>query len=363
MENEIIKLIENQIDYKFKNVDLLDQAFTHKTFAGENNCASNQVLEFLGDEVLDFYVTKMLIDRLGYLKSNEKFIGPEDFDEFLTLKNVNESDLTEIKKALVDNKMLAHRIEAMGDLQNYLYLGVGASKQNVQKELKTKADLFEAILGAIAIDSNWNSESLENTVRFMLNIDYSLKYGFNKETDYLQLLQTWYQKLTGKVPEFDYVEYYRGMPIFNNDKFCAKLRLDLQDYRYLNFDAYGQTKAEARYNCAKKAYKYLEENGYLSKIEDDCPKEEDLTIDNSINVLQELAQKEWISMPEYIIPNKEVYDEEGNSRWECTCIIESENIERVVHATNKKLAKKYAAYLCICDLMGYKDKYDGKISF
>ena len=44
--------------------------------------------------------------------------------------------------------------------------------------------------------------------------------------------------------------------------------------------------------------------------------------------------------------------------WECTCVVESKNVEHTTHATNKKLAKKYAAYLCICDIMGYKDRYD-----
>ncbi len=364
MEKEALKFIQEQINYRFRNKDLLDQAFTQKTFAKENGWASNQVLEFIGDEVLDFYVTKILINRYGFLKSSERNLTSQEFDEFLTEKNIDESDLTEIKKSLVDNKMLAHRIELMGHLEEFLYLGKGATKQKVKDEMKTKADLFEAILGAIAIDSNWNQESLYNSVCAMLNIDFYFNNGFIKDSDYVQLLQQWYQKEFKRTPEYYYKELPGGFLYEGRfNRFSVEMRLVGDNNTYRDFQGLGRTKSEARYECAKHAYLYLEREGFLASIEDDCPKEEDLTIDNSINALQELAQKEWISMPEYIIPDKEVYDEEGNSRWECTCIIESENIERVVHATNKKLAKKYAAYLCICDLMGYKDKYDGTISF
>ena len=362
MNKESLQFIEDQIGYEFKNTDLLDQAFTHKTFANENGCASNQVLEFLGDEVLDFYVAKILANYYGFLKSSEREIRYQEFDEFLTEKNINESDLTDIKKYLVDNAMLAHRIEYLGHLEELLYLGKGATKQNAQEEMKTKADLFEAILGAIAIDSNWNPEKLEKSVKQMLNIDFYLKNGFVKENDYVQMLQQWYQKEFKKTIVYNFEEikggfFYSGR--FNN--FSANLRLEGDNGTYADFQGFGRTKSEARYECARNAYKYLEKEGFLYSIEDDCPEEQDLTIDNAINVLQELAQKDWISAPTYIMPEEQAYDNEGNSRWKCTCIVESEDIKKTVCATNKKTAKKYAAYLCICELMNYKDRYNGKI--
>ena len=45
-------------------------------------------------------------------------------------------------------------------------------KYGIKKRL---ADLFEAILGAIAIDSDWDPDELQNSVEFMLQIDDQLQ--------------------------------------------------------------------------------------------------------------------------------------------------------------------------------------------
>ena len=52
--------IENQIDYKFKNRDLLQQAFVRRSYSVENGGANNEVLEFIGDKALDFVVSAMI---------------------------------------------------------------------------------------------------------------------------------------------------------------------------------------------------------------------------------------------------------------------------------------------------------------
>lgn len=67
--------VKRQISYWFENTDLLYQAFTRRSYSQENGGENNEVLEFVGDRVLDFYVTKILMDRFGYTKSQL-----EDFD-------------------------------------------------------------------------------------------------------------------------------------------------------------------------------------------------------------------------------------------------------------------------------------------
>lgn len=52
-----------------------------------------------------------------------------------------------------------------------MYLGDSDIDNNVVTQDKVKADLFEAILGAIAIDSDWNADEIQNSVSTMLNID------------------------------------------------------------------------------------------------------------------------------------------------------------------------------------------------
>ena len=73
-----------------------------------------------------------------------------------------------MKKVLVQKKTLASRIDDLG-LSDYLLMGRGDVLQNIGEENSVKEDLFEAILGAIAIDSNWNTEALQNAVEIMLS--------------------------------------------------------------------------------------------------------------------------------------------------------------------------------------------------
>ena len=242
--------------------------------------------------------------------------------------------------------MLAHRIEILG-FNEYLFMGKGDIQQHKENEDSVKEDLFEAILGAIAIDSNWNPEILENSVNFMLNMEYFLNHGSNEEDDYVGLVQQWNQKENKEVPKYEFVELYQG-------RFIAYLRLNTPR-GIIRYQAEGDSKSEARANAAENAYRDLELNNELYKINEELPNE--LTLENSNNTLQEIAQKGYIEMPEYDIPKDQVYDIDGNPRWECTCIIRSHAIVETTYATSKKEAKKYAAYLCLCDIFGLVDQY------
>ena len=340
--NEHLEDVQRQIGYEFINTDLLFQAFTRRSYSEENGGENNEVLEFIGDRVLDFNVTKILIDKFGYTKSQlEDFDSDENDDEFVVDTYSNEGSLTNIKKKLVNKKMLAHRIEILG-FNEYLFMGKGDIQQHKENEDSVKEDLFEAILGAVAIDSNWNPEILENSVNFMLNMEYFLNHGSNEEDDYVGLVKHWIQKENKEVPKYEFVELYQG-------RFIAYLRLNTPR-GIIRYQAEGDSKSEARANAAENAYRDLELNNELFTINDELPIE--LTLENSINTLQELAQKGYIEMPEYDIPEDQVYDIDGNPRWECTCIIRSHAIVETTYATSKKEAKKYAAYLCLCDIFG-----------
>ena len=72
----------------------------------------DEVLEFLGDRVLDFYVVKVIADRFGFTKSQTDYYDEEnDDDEYCIVAHKNESDFTELKKEIVSNKTLAKRID------------------------------------------------------------------------------------------------------------------------------------------------------------------------------------------------------------------------------------------------------------
>jgi len=306
------------------------------------------VLEFVGDNVLDFYVTKILINRLGYTKSQlEGFDDEEDSDEFVVETYSTEGSLTNVKKKLVNKKMLAHRMDKLG-FHEYLIMGNGDIQQHKEDEESVKEDLFEAILGAIAIDSNWNQDDLENSVNFMLNMDHYLENGFTDEDDYVGLVQQWNQKAHGEIPEYEFQELCHG---------GFKVYLQLITKRgSIRYHAEGNNKSEARLAVAKYAYNDLEKHKELFSIMNELPKT--LTLDNSINTLQELAQKGYIPMPEYHLPDEQEYDNNGELRWTCTCTVKKHSIQKTTYSTSKKTAKKYAAYLCICEICGLQDQYE-----
>ena len=75
------KVVEDQIGYEFKNKLLLRQAFIRKSYSEENGGENNEVLEFIGDKVLDMAVIRYLSERYGsYLSynttSNNGFYNP-----------------------------------------------------------------------------------------------------------------------------------------------------------------------------------------------------------------------------------------------------------------------------------------------
>lgn len=267
-ENSHLEEVQSKIDYFFNNIDLLLQAFTRSSYSAQFGGENNEVLEFIGDKVLDMYVTKIIADNFGFMKSQSDYYDEEeDNDEYCIVAHHNEGDFTELRKTIVNNKTLAKRIDKLGFVK-YLYLGDSDLDNNVVNQEKVKADLFEAILGAIAIDCDWNPEALQKSVDVMLNID-----------DFLD-------------------------------------DVDTEEERPAKFQE-----------------------------------------DNAINTLKEMAEHGRCSIPEYDQPDEMYEMKDGRMMWKCICYVRSWRIEKTAYATSKKLAKKYAAYLVLCDYFNLEDEY------
>ena len=58
MEQKDLVFIQDQIGYHFQNTDLLQQAFVRRSYSKEYGGEDNEVLEFIGDKVLDLIVIK-----------------------------------------------------------------------------------------------------------------------------------------------------------------------------------------------------------------------------------------------------------------------------------------------------------------
>ena len=101
-------------------------------------------------------------------------------------------------------------------------------------------------------------------------------------------------------------------------------------------------------NVAKLAYDYLKENNLLFTLKDII---KEPTLDKAVNQLQELAFKEYISMPEYHL--EELKDEEHDQVWKCVVYVDDAWFEAV--ALTKRQSKKQAALLMLHHLMNSKN--------
>lgn len=362
-QNDLI-FIQSQIGYTFNNLDLLQQAFTRRSYSEENGGENNEVLEFIGDKVLDFFMVKFLISQnsnavrlykkhdpklknsLSYLTEQKSFP-----DENVLVSNYTEAELTGIKKLLVQKKTLANRIDELG-IGYCLLMGNGDIQQNIGQENSVKEDLFEAILGAIAIDCNWDMEKLQNAVEIMLSPESILADG-NAE-DYPAMIQEWSYNKMGSIPLYHFEEMsyqhswyipfngvsqrpkYLGDQEIHKTKWHCLLKLsdDLPVFR-----GFGQMQAEAKNNVCKVAYDYLCKRGLWLSIRDEI---EDPNKEDAISQLEILARRGYFSIPTYEF--EQSYDKDGNSIWKSTCHIAEKSKSFSAKSSSKKDAKKSAAF-------------------
>lgn len=344
MEKEDLIFIQDQIGYYFQNTDLLQQAFIRRSYSKENGGEDNEVLEFIGDKVLDLIVVKLLTEKYGcFISDYEDFNPNDEFDEFECSKN--EAELTELKKKLVQKKTLAERIDGL-NLADCLIMGNGDILNNINKEISVKEDLFEAIIGAVALDSHWNMEALQDVVQIMLDPDSYFKEDM--EDNYVEFIQEWTLKKYGVVPWYHFEKASQTVWYFPFDgisspyngnpelKHTCLLRLGKLDK---SFRSFGTSKNEARKAVCELAYKELERNNMLFSIRDEIPNP---NINDAISQLEILARRGYFSIPYYEFEQE--YDTNGNPVWKCTCRITEMTTYFCAKSSSKKYAKKQAAY-------------------
>ncbi len=130
--------LEKDLELKFKNIDLLTQAFVHRSYINENPHFAlnhNERLEFLGDAVLELIITEHLY---------QSYPNPE-------------GELTNWRASLVNSQMLA-RLAKLLKLEDYLYLSKGEAKDTNSKARNyILANAVEALIGAIYLDAGYGA--------------------------------------------------------------------------------------------------------------------------------------------------------------------------------------------------------------
>lgn len=210
-----LSLLEKNIDYEFKNKTLLINAITHSSLEGETNYEN---LEFLGDSILGFLVAKYLYQNFS----------------------LTEGDMSKTRSKMVSEKALCKVANSINLSQ---FLRVGSSYKNMAISKSIYADVIEAIIAAIYLDSDM--ETANKFVMKNIIISYeNITNIINENIDYKTMLQEKYQE-QGNVDIQYLVVSAEGKS--NDMTFTVKLSVNGVD----KTTGVGKSKREAEQNAAK----------------------------------------------------------------------------------------------------------------
>ena len=327
MNRQDIGFVQSSINYQFKNLQLLEQAFTRKSYSEEHpEVQNNEVLEFYGDEILDFFVTKMMYKRFSRILNNE------------LVSEKNEGELTKLKSILVSKESLAHGMYNIG-FSKFLYLGKSDEKNEVYKSKSVNEDLFEAIIGAVAVDCDWNYENLEKVCRTMLDMETTNGYLallVKEKSHRLGFGEPCYRPFAWQT---DNPEDWQSDNLFNmgigfggfgstskNPK-TGKHEYGIQVGEN-KFTGIGDGIAQAKLNAEQKAYHFLIQEEIKQQFQN-------LDYTNPASTLHELFQKKVIMEVRYEF--NEYHDENGNPIWNCKAILEGYGTFEADNASKKQV--------------------------
>ena len=210
-----------RVNIHFKNIELLDQAFYHRSVTNEKkHVLNNECLEFLGDSVLGMVTASYL---------------------YRTLENP-EGDLAKIKSIVVSEKALAPVALKFG-IDKLLVLGHGEEITGGRKKPAILADCMEAIIGAYYLDSGYKNAE-KYVLEFIIPaVNEVLENGIK---DFKTDLQELCQKKYKNCPVYELIE--RTGP--DHDQ-TFKYIVHICDQTF--GPATGKTKKEAEQQVAKQA--------------------------------------------------------------------------------------------------------------
>jgi len=160
----MIKDLETAIGYRFHNIQLLQNALTHSSYANErwhNSLLSNERLEFLGDSVLGMLVAEYL---------------------YRNFPDRPEGELTRMRADMVCEQTLAAAANKIG-IGGHLLLGHGEERFGGRSRNSILADAMESVIAACFLDGGIEA-ALKVVRQFILvevpvnrlhNIDYKTK--------------------------------------------------------------------------------------------------------------------------------------------------------------------------------------------
>lgn len=223
---------EQNLSWRFRDLSLLNNALTHRSFVNENTslkCFDNERLEFLGDAVLGLCISDALMEK---------------FPDYA------EGQLSKLRASLVNEQHLAElaRKVRIGD---YLLLGKGEETSGGREKNSLLADTFEAVIAAIYLDCGF-----ARAMVFVRSLFAPLLEGGTQELicrDYKTAIQEIAQNRFKEIPQYTLT----GQSGPDHDK-IFETKLVIADI--IATFGVGKNKKEAEQRAAKKAMEMLQQD-------------------------------------------------------------------------------------------------------
>jgi len=180
--------IEKLVGIKINHIGIYQTAFTHKSALKKYMLTESfETLEFMGDSVLGFIITKFLFDKF---------------------KDEQEGFLTKARTKLVCGKTLADISSKLG-LDKFILMDDKGMRNNWNKNPKILEDVFEALIGAIYMDLG-----LLHTKKFILGIFQNPEYVdlncISVDDNYKDMLMRYCQGNKFPLPSYTIISQSNG---------------------------------------------------------------------------------------------------------------------------------------------------------
>ena len=212
--SEKLNSLQKKINIKFKNLNYLKKSITHKSYDQSNNY---EKLEFLGDRILGFVISKKLID-----------LNPDQKEGVL-----------DKKLASLVNKNKCLEVAKIIGLEKFILVGNKNSKSKVEN--KILADSIEALICAIYYDKGF---------------DIAEKFILNNWKNFINLSKEIIVDSKTKLQEYS-LKKYKSLPIYklqsiSGPKHKPKFTISVKLKETKFFDGIGASKKNAEQKAAKK---------------------------------------------------------------------------------------------------------------
>ena len=370
-----VKTIEDIIGYKFKDEHICAQAFTSKSFLTNNKedvweCPDidqdNEVLEFVGDSALNSVVTNLIRAHYCHICPST-----EESDVCVLMSDVDENAMSKIRSKFVCKDYLVSRGIDLG-LDKYIRKSEDDIKADVVE------DAMEALIGAVAVDSDWNQAALTDVVLSLLDVHFGNDGEEETQNDLDDIINiakrefsctptVMYSK-TDKKSDKGYSIYRCEITITNPGVTkeditqkaisCCMLSSSVGLYYVrddvISFVGEDITKGKARSHAVGTFRTILN----LLKLLTKSIKSSEISPDreHAVNQVQELWQKGYIGEPSYKFQNTDNFERaddfiRAGVSWYCECRVANSDVYEYAYGVSKADAKKSAAYNLLIRLM------------